>query len=118
MLQPMLADQENNTLQGNKNKTGLFDVVSHSMEEQKNDATLTQIQEVADCFALDSMFCDKQQGNTPLTSDTQTGPQLASTKNYSLEGNKNKTGTFDGMIGMSVSKIHMRIVHNFTWQLE
>ena len=34
MLQPMLANQENNTLQGNKNKTGLFDVVSHSMDEQ------------------------------------------------------------------------------------
>ena len=95
LLQPMLADQENNTLQGNKNKTGLFDVVSHSMEEQENDATLTKTQEVGDCLALDSVSCDRQQGNIQLTSDTHTGPQLAPT-NYFLEGNKNKIGFLDG----------------------
>ena len=39
---PMLANQENNALKGNKNKTGLLGVVSHSMEEQKDVAALTQ----------------------------------------------------------------------------
>ena len=42
MLQPMLANQENNALQGNKNKTGLFDVVSHCMEDQHDVAALTK----------------------------------------------------------------------------
>ena len=92
----MLAGQETNTLQGNKNKTGLFDVVSHSMEEQEHVATLTKTQKVGDCIALDSVCGEKHQGHTHVTSDTQVGPQLASTQNCFLEGNKNKIGSFDG----------------------
>ena len=86
----MLADQKNSTLQGNKNKTGLFDVVSHSMEEQEHVATLTKTQKVGDCLALDSVCGEKHQGHTQVTSDTQVGPQLASTQNCFLEGNKKK----------------------------
>ena len=119
MLQPMLADQEHSTLQGNKNKTELFDVVSHSMEDQENDATSTKNQGVGDCFALDSVSGDRQQGNTHVTSDTQIGPQLAPTKNYSLEENKKtKSCLWMGMIRVSVRKIYLRVVHNLTWQLE
>ena len=97
MLQPTLAYQENNTFQGNKNKTGLFDVVSHSMEDQEYVATLTKKQKVGDCLAGHTrVCCERQQGNTQVTSDTQFGPQLASTQNYFLEGNKNKIGSLDG----------------------
>ena len=93
---PMLANQENNALKGNKNKTGLLDVVSHSLEEQKDVAALTPKKlKVGACLPLDTVCCERQQGHTHVSSDTQNRPQLAYTKNYSLEGNKNKIGSFD-----------------------
>ena len=46
---PVLADEENSLLEGNKNKTGLFNGVSYNIEEPGSDITLTEKQDVGDC---------------------------------------------------------------------
>ena len=118
MLQPMLADQENSTLQGNKNKTGLFDVVSHSMEEQEHVATLTKTQKVGDCLALDSVCGKNTKVILRLLLTPKLGPSWHPLKTVFWRGIKTKSSLLMGMLGMSVSKINFITVHNLTWQLE
>ena len=83
----------NIALEGNKNETGLFDVVSYGMEEPGNDITLTEKQEVGVCVAFDGI-CNEQ--SHEVDGGTYHGPRLAPTQNYFLDGNKNETGSFDG----------------------
>ena len=58
MLRPKSAFKQNCVLQGNKNKTGLCDVVSYNMEEPENDASLIEKQEVSDGLTFDNI-CDE-----------------------------------------------------------
>ena len=94
MLQPKLADRQNITFKGNKNKTGLFHGESDNIEEPVKNSSLTDKQVLSDGYTFDSN-CNEQETQV-LHARMQIGPQLAPGKN-SLEGNKNGTGFLDGL---------------------
>ena len=94
MLQPILADRQNATSEGNKNKTGLFHGESDNIEEPVKNSSLTDKQVLSDNYTLDSN-CNEQE-TQGLHAGMQIGPHLAPGKN-SLEGNKNGTGLLDGL---------------------
>ena len=95
MLQPMLAVQENIHYRAIKIKLGYS--TGYWQHAGTGNVTLIKKEKVGDCIAFDSICCEQnRQCSMNVISDTQTGPQLASTQNCFFEGNKNKIGSLDG----------------------
>ena len=108
----MLVNQTKNLLDGNKNKTGCLDGVSHSIEQDVNMSNQnTLVDMVNTCspvrcsgdhskyMTLDSVVnvTPSNEGSSfPHVSDSHWKPHLASLEK-NLEGNKNKNGSLDGV---------------------
>ena len=93
MLRPKLAFKQNCFLEGNKNKTGLLDVVSYNIEELDNDSALIEKQDFSGAVTLTNTFDERNLYE--MQAGKKFGPQLAPGNSF-LDGNKNKTGVFDG----------------------
>ena len=93
MLRPKLAFKQNCSLEGNKNKTGLLDVVSYNIEELDNDSALIEKQDFSGALTLTNTLDERNPYE--MQAGKKFGPQLAPGNSF-LDGNKNKTGVFDG----------------------
>ena len=118
VLQPFTAVQQNSSFSGNKNKTGSFGI-GNICTKYSSDDSLSQDSSDSPCEKNSGLIvpsvnnCDR---NTVVAISSQdvgieSQPQLADLKNY-FSGNKNKTGSSDGVSCANTREIFDNYVEN------